>query len=220
MPRKREGQQTEIAFLEFIEGGGLSRFVIVSWEDSKYNKEIADSITSGLYRKDEGYVRNIQFDFPEDPVKVILPRTLAEKIQLLSETITEDLNEDFQRHGIPAQMKGRRLQKRLVSLAKAADNRNWNIDTWILEANSYSLFLSNNDLRNCSRYFEQGDLMEKGIKIGYKIGYKSQKLRTLQGHTGPPGILNQRRRKNQQGCGSLSQRIQLPQKRGLMEDPQ
>jgi hypothetical protein len=85
---------------EFIEGGGLSRFIIVSWEDSKYNKEIADSITNGLYRKDKGFVRNIQFDFPEDPVNVILPRSIAEKIQLLAETITEDLNEDFQTHGI------------------------------------------------------------------------------------------------------------------------
>jgi hypothetical protein len=105
---------------EFIEGGGMSRFLIVSWEDSNYNKEIADSITAGLYRKGEGFVRNIQFDFPNDPVEVVLPRTLAKRIQLLAETITEDLNEDFQKFGIPAQMKGRRLQKRLVSLAKAA----------------------------------------------------------------------------------------------------
>lgn len=105
---------------EFIEGGGMSRFIPVSWEDTNFNKEIADSITAGMYRKNEGFVRNIQFAFPEDPVEVILPKTIAKKIQLLAERITEDLNEDFQKHGIPAQMKGRRLQKRLVSLVKAA----------------------------------------------------------------------------------------------------
>jgi len=104
---------------QFVEGGGMSRFVLVSWDDSNYNKEIADSITNGLYRKSKGYIQNIQFDFPDEPVKVLLPRKLAHKIQLLAERISEDLNEDFSNHGIPAQMKGRRLQKRLISLAKA-----------------------------------------------------------------------------------------------------
>jgi hypothetical protein len=104
---------------QFIEGGGMSRFIIVSWDDSRYNKEIADSITNGLYRKDKGFVKNIQFDFPDEPVDITLPRKSATKIQQLSEILTEDLNEDFQKHGIPAQMKGRRLQKRLNSLVKA-----------------------------------------------------------------------------------------------------
>ncbi len=104
---------------QFVEGGGMSRFIPVSWNDSKYNKEIADSITAGLYRKGKGHVQNIQFDFPDDPVDILLPQKLAKQIQLLAERISEDLNEDFKKHGIPAQMKGRRLQKRLISLVKA-----------------------------------------------------------------------------------------------------
>lgn len=104
---------------EFIEGGGMSRFIPVSWEDSRYNKEISDSITAGMYRKGRGFVKNIQFTFPDDPIDIVLPKSIAKKIQILAERITEDLNEDFQNHGIPAQMKGRRLQKRLVSLVKA-----------------------------------------------------------------------------------------------------
>jgi hypothetical protein len=55
---------------EFIEGGGMSRFIPVSWEDTNFNKEISDSITAGMYRKNEGFVKNIQFAFPEDPVDV------------------------------------------------------------------------------------------------------------------------------------------------------
>jgi hypothetical protein len=104
---------------DFIEGGGMSRFIIVSWDDSSYNKEIADSITEGLYRRGKGFVKNIQFDFPYEPVDIILPKKSAKRIQQLAEILTEDLNEDFQKHGIPAQMKGRRLQKRLNSLVKA-----------------------------------------------------------------------------------------------------
>jgi hypothetical protein len=67
---------------EFVEGGGMSRFVLVSWDDSRYNKEIADSITAGLYRKGKGYVQNIQFDFPDDPVEVLLPRKLAREARI------------------------------------------------------------------------------------------------------------------------------------------
>jgi len=111
--RKRKIKQN------FIEGGGMSRLILVSWDDTKYNKEIADSITAGLYRKGQGFVQNIQFSFPSDPKKVYMPPTSAKKMQLLAESITEDLNEDFKKHGVPAQMKGRRLQKRLISLAKA-----------------------------------------------------------------------------------------------------
>ena len=97
----------------------MSRFVIVSWDDSKYTKEIADSITAGLYRKGKSFIENIQFDFPDDPIDILLPRKLAKSIQLLAERLAEDLNEDFRKHGVPAQMKGRRLQKRLISLVKA-----------------------------------------------------------------------------------------------------
>lgn len=49
---------------QFIEGGGMSRFILVSWDDSSYNKEIADSITDGLYRNDKGFLKNIQFLAP------------------------------------------------------------------------------------------------------------------------------------------------------------
>lgn len=102
---------------EFVEGGGMSRFIMVSWDDSDYSREIGSSITAGLYRKQ--FVKNVQIDFPKDPMRVWIPRKLAQKIEILAQTLTEDLNEDFKKYGIPAQMKGRRLQKRLISLVKA-----------------------------------------------------------------------------------------------------
>jgi hypothetical protein len=149
---------------EFVEGGGLSRFVLVSWDDSNFNKEIADSITAGLYRNGNGFVKNIQFDFPDDPIEILLPRKLAKKIQLLAERITEDLNEDFKKHGIPAQMKGRRLQKRLISLVKACALR---------EGRPYVLTRDVNRVRFLSRWM---NLKRRQLPREYPQSFRSKEF--------------------------------------------
>jgi hypothetical protein len=98
-------------------GGFLSRNLVVTFSNpTAMNCKISNSISHGEYRCDKNFRRFIHLNFPSKRVHVFLPEKYAQDVRDLALDIAEEYNEDLGVHKI----KGFRLQKSLISLAKAS----------------------------------------------------------------------------------------------------
>ena len=98
-------------------GGWFSRNIIVSYDISDSEvKKIFKSIRKGKYRPNKNFVSFIAVDFPKKRVNVDISERMCEEIETIVDDIKEDLRDYFHRSTI----KGIRLYKRLIALAKAS----------------------------------------------------------------------------------------------------
>ena len=98
-------------------GGWLSRNVVVSYSLSQpMSSKISDSIASQEYRFDKKFVDLIHLNFPKKRIEVKLPERHSQEIKIIAAEIAEEYNEDLKPH----KLQGFRLQKSLISLAKAS----------------------------------------------------------------------------------------------------
>lgn len=98
-------------------GGWFSRHLVVTFSTSQaMNSKIFESITSGNYRYDKSFRNIIKLNLPKKRIQVILPERYAQDLRILASEIAETYSEDLESHTL----KGFRLQKILISLAKAS----------------------------------------------------------------------------------------------------
>jgi len=98
-------------------GGWFSRNLVATFSNSQVmNSKIFDSITDGNYRYDKSFRNIIKLNLPKKRVHVILPKRYAQDIRILASEIAETYSEDLELHTL----KGFRLQKILIALAKAS----------------------------------------------------------------------------------------------------
>ena len=98
-------------------GGWFSRNLVVTFSTSQaMNSKIFESISGGNYRYDKSFRNIIKLSLPKKRVQVILPERYAQDLRILASEIAETYSEDLESHTL----KGFRLQKILISLAKAS----------------------------------------------------------------------------------------------------
>jgi len=98
-------------------GGWFSRNIVVSYGMSEQLvSKVFDSITAGNYRYDKDYVSRIALKLPRKRIEVDLPEDLSEDIEELAREIAEEYSEDLKPH----RLRGFRLFKSLISLAKTS----------------------------------------------------------------------------------------------------
>jgi hypothetical protein len=98
-------------------GGWFSRNIVVSYKLSEtIVSKIFDGISRGKYRYDEDFVSKISLELPRKRTNVYLPEQLAKEIENLAREIAEEYSEDLK----PYELRGFRLHKSLISLAKAS----------------------------------------------------------------------------------------------------
>jgi len=99
-----------------MKGGFFSRNIMVSYAISQSHlNEIFDGIKEGKYRSDKRYVSLVGLDFPNKRIDVKLPRRLSGELLKIVYDIKEELEDD-----LGHTVKGIRLYKSLISLAKAS----------------------------------------------------------------------------------------------------
>lgn len=98
-------------------GGWFSRNIVATYDISEtLLTKIFDSIKRGEYRADRGFVEYIILQLPLKRMDVELPDKYAEEIGDLARELAEDYTRDLR----PYKLKGIRLDKSLISLAKAS----------------------------------------------------------------------------------------------------
>ncbi len=98
-------------------GGWFSRNIVVSYEMSEsLVSKVFDGIRVGKYRFDQNYVSRIALDLPTMRTEIKLPEDLSKEIEELARNIAEEYSEDLKPH----KLRGFRLHKSLISLAKAS----------------------------------------------------------------------------------------------------
>jgi hypothetical protein len=106
-------------------GGWFSRNIVTTYDISEtLLTKIFDSIRRGEYRANRGFVKYIILQLPMERIDIGLPDEYAEQIADLA----RDLAEDYTRDLTPYKLKGIRLGKSLISLAKASalrENRSY-----------------------------------------------------------------------------------------------
>jgi hypothetical protein len=102
-------------------GGWFSRNIVVSYEMSeRLVSKVFDGIRKGKYRFDKNYVSRIALNLPKKRIDIDLPENLSRQIEELARNIAEEYSEDLKPH----KLRGFRLHKSLISLAKASALRN------------------------------------------------------------------------------------------------
>jgi len=102
-------------------GGWLSRNIPVTYSLSQQmSSKISDSIANHEYRFDKNFVDSIHLNFPKKRIDVILSERHSQEIKIIASEIAEGYNEELKPH----KLQGFRLQKSLISLAKASALRN------------------------------------------------------------------------------------------------
>ena len=98
-------------------GGWLSRNLVCTYDISEtLLTKIFDSVRKGEYRADRGFVDYILLQLPMKRIDVELRREYATEIGDLARELAEDYTRDLR----PYKLKGIRLNKSLISLAKAS----------------------------------------------------------------------------------------------------
>lgn len=98
-------------------GGWFSRNLVATYDISEtLLTKIFDSVRRGRYRADRGFVDYIILQLPMKRMDIELPDRYAIKIGDLARELAEDYTRDLR----PYKLKGIRLNKSLISLAKAS----------------------------------------------------------------------------------------------------
>lgn len=98
-------------------GGWFSRNLVTTYDISEtLLTKIFDSVAKGKYREDREFVDYIILRLPMDRIDIQLPEKYAEKIGDMARELSEEYTKDLK----PYRLKGIRLNKSLVSLAKAS----------------------------------------------------------------------------------------------------
>jgi hypothetical protein len=106
-------------------GGWFSRNIVVSYKLSEtLVSKIFNSISKGRYRYDKDFVSKISLELPRKRIDVDLPEQLAEEIKDLAQEVAEAYSDDLQPH----KLRGFRLHKSLISLAKASALRDGRLE--------------------------------------------------------------------------------------------
>jgi len=97
-------------------GGWLSRVLVFSYSLSEIIKsKITESIANQEYRSDKNFVDSINLNFPNKRSDVKILEGHSQEIIDIAEKVVEEYNED-----LDTKLQGFRLQKSLISLAKAS----------------------------------------------------------------------------------------------------
>ena len=98
-------------------GGWFSRNIVATFAISQtMTSQIFDSIARSEYRSDKNYVKLIRLHFPKKRIQVYLPERRSQEIRNIASEIAEEYNNDLKPH----KLRGFRLHKSLISLAKAS----------------------------------------------------------------------------------------------------
>ena len=110
-------EKTRNVKANFYKGGCISRIPVASYRPSEeLKKRIFDSITRGDYRPEKKFREKIIENFPKKRVYIALPKKYAARIRDLAVEVAEEYSKDLKDHALT----GFRLQKILISLAKAS----------------------------------------------------------------------------------------------------
>ena len=106
-----------------LKGGFFSRNIVASYRISETMlAKIFDSVKQEEYREDKKFVNLIPLNFPKKRVDVKISLEFKETIKDIVKEIRETINEDFK-----TELKGIRLFKQLIALAKASALRDGRI---------------------------------------------------------------------------------------------
>lgn len=98
-------------------GGWLSRNIPVTYSLSQQmSSKISNSIARQEYRSDKNFVDSIHLNFPKKRIEVKLSECHSQEIKIIASEIAEGYSEELKPH----KLRGFRLQKSLISLAKAS----------------------------------------------------------------------------------------------------